>query len=288
MKTLLLTLPYALVLLVTLSCIPETATASEREERLEKLRDQALHSIENPSKPERFYIKPLERKERIQIERTKMQEHIDQIHEVQETQEKFETRFDYKQQIAIRAIDSLVQHAELLSERVGDFAVIHEDIKAAIEAEIEADIATLHEFKTRAQTAESEEQLQQVADLVKDYRKNANAKTIQKLMLLAHVGVYEHRILETATARADTIAEKLTEFTNAQKQTEELKELLTQAENSITEASVDLQALRQYITESDMDKTTMEEMRDSLKHIQEKIRHAYSLFRQIAKEAAEL
>jgi len=196
--------------------------------------------------------------------------------------------FEHQQEVLLRAIDLLVKHAELLLERVENFSIIQEDKKTNLQEEIQDDITKLEEFKTQVTETTTKEQLRELAQELKDHRANVAQKKVRKLMLLAHIGVYQNHILEVTSARADRIAEKLNEFEELGIEISVLETLLKEAKNTIASASNDLRIVEEDILIKNTDDTTMTETRNALKSIKDRIKSVYGLFRTIAKEAKEL
>ncbi|HEX9721929.1 MAG TPA: hypothetical protein VGA53_01555 [Candidatus Paceibacterota bacterium] len=259
--------------------------AQELRERADMLRERVLRSEERQERPRNLRVQPVEETE---IDKTEREEKIQQFQEAQEQLQEQPEQLENQKAVLLRAIESLLEHAHVLGERLTLFPVIEEDLKESIAAELQADIAALEDFQTRAQQATTPEQLRQLARQLKAYREDITQTKVRKLMSLAHIEAFEYRVVNLAAARAESIAERLDEFKEVDKNVTQLEDLLGQAQEHIGQASEELGQLKQDILQSDIDIAFMAATNDTLKNAKANVKTAYDLFHQIAREAAEL
>jgi chromosome segregation ATPase len=260
----------------------------EREKRIQTLRQKAdelrnrfLHATSTPE------IETQETKN-ITLDRKSLTEKMQEFKQAKATAQEQPETLENQKAVLLRAIDSLLEHTKLLQEKTNRFSIIDSGLKASIQAEIEADIAQLEDFRLKVQQAATQEELRRLAQTIKEHRANITQTKVRKLMLLAHSGVFEYHVIEQALQRADAIAERFGEFETEDKDISELEELLKEANKLIEDASGDLNELKQLIIERDIDGDLMPDIQASFNDIKSKIGDSYSLFRQIAQEAAEL
>jgi hypothetical protein len=179
-------------------------------------------------------------------------------------------------------IEMLIRHAEILKQRVGKIKVIDETLEASILAELDADIAKLEELKARVEAATTIEELKKIADELRQHRRDVYQTKIRRLMLLAHIGVFEHYILKTASERADKI-EKLIDWAEKQsgKKLDELREILENARVKIENAHNQLLELKKETNSEEISDVKLKEIRASLVGVRLEIKEIYQLFRQI-------
>jgi len=259
--------------------------AQELRERADMLRERVLRSEEQQEHPRSLHVQPVEESE---IDKTEREEKIEELKEAKETAKLKPEQLENQKAVLLRAIESLLEHAHVLQERLKLFPVIEEDLKESIAAELQADIAALEDFQTRVETAAAPEELRQLARQLKAYREDITQTKVRKLMSLAHIDSFEYRVVNLAAARAESIAERLDEFKEVDKNVTQLEDLLGQAQEHINQASEGLEQLKQDILQSDIDIAFMAATNDTLKIAKENVKTAYDLFHQIAKEAAEL
>ena len=191
-----------------------------------------------------------------------------------------------REHILVEVIGAFIRNAELQKQRVARFAVIDKDLQAALIAELDANIAKLKEFQAKAGAATTREELTAIALELRQYQTSTSYGKIRKLMLLAAVGVYEHRALAAASARADGIAAALQNLPQG-KDIAELQTQLAGAQAQIKSATDKLDQLKSKILNQDINDTLLSEVRVELQAIQTQIRGVYTTFHDIAQAMAK-
>lgn len=210
----------------------------------------------------------------IQEKRQEFKDRVERFHRaVNQPARKLDT-FELRKDVLLRAIDSLVKHAELTQERLAHFPVVQDEIRTSVQAEIAFDIASLQDFKQRVQAATALEELRGLANELQTHRKDTIEEKIRKTMVLAQVELFEQRTLKTASARAALIQETLPDVP-------ELDALLADANLKIKETSLLLQALKEDMRAKEINDTTMREARSTLKTATNTMREVYKIFRAI-------
>ncbi|MDA1334783.1 MAG: hypothetical protein O2794_02065 [bacterium] len=189
--------------------------------------------------------------------------------------------FERQKQFLLRAIDSLIKHAELLKERVTNLPVIDDELEARIIAEIDRDIAKLTELQEKTNSATTIEELARIKEELASHRKNAYNTKVRGLVLLAHIGVYEHRVITTIEARADRIEQYLTDLSENGKDVTELKRLLSSAREKITTAKNILSDVKEIIQNNETDLDFLKRIQSKLKEVKMLIKDVYQIFREI-------
>lgn len=220
----------------------------------------------------------------IQKHRAELKNRVERFHQARrdaenrpsilnQSEQKLDT-FELRKDILLRAIDSLAKHAELTRERLANFPVVEEQLRASIEKEIALDITSLQDFRLRVQHAATQDELRELADELKEHRKEMIEEKIRKLMVLAQIELFEQRVLETASARALLIQGTLPVAP-------ELDTLLKDALSKIAETSTILQKLKEDVHTEEINEATMSEVRSTLKTATNTMRDVYKIFRSI-------
>jgi hypothetical protein len=258
--------------------------ALELQHRADALRERTLRMPRTDENP-RLQVQPMQE---VGIDTTELTQKVEEFKRAKSEFRQNPEILENQKELLFRAIDSLLQHAELLKERIITIPVIELELQESILAEMDADIASLEEFRLSVEQSASSEDLRELAEHIKEYRTNLTQTKVRKLMLLAHTGMFEYRILGLASVRADSIQERLDEFEELGKDISELETLLIEAQESIANTSADLHLLKQDIFENNIDIAFLLDIQIKLHEVKNDVKDVYGIFRDIAKQANEL
>jgi len=266
-------------------------THKERVEELrakaESARERALESASRKREErqeEKIHIKLQENTQSANPDTENFNAKVEQFRQAREQFHQNPSSVAMRKTMLLHVVDAFRAHTQLLKEQVDRFPIIHEDLKNSLLAEIEADQAALEEFRLEIQAAKTIEELKALAEQLGKHRKEVTEQKVRKLMLLAHIGVFEYRILDVAAARAAKIEEALDALEARGQSTTESQSLLAAANAKIQGATNALEELKETIIANDIDRVQLRDAQKALRDATHAVREAYQLFRDIARE----
>lgn len=186
-----------------------------------------------------------------------------------------------------RAIGTMEKRLTQLEDRIQSRENVYEGIAVGLLNEIQNNLGTLAQVRTRLGTASTTDILKIIAGELKTYRQGEK-NVLRKLIVLSHVGQFENSIIKAAENRSQRIAERIADLKSDGKNVAELENLLNQANQKIAQAKTKLGELKSQINSGGIDISDLSEIQKKLNEIKNLIKETYSLFREIAVKGNEL
>lgn len=186
-----------------------------------------------------------------------------------------------------KAIETMEKRLTQLENRIQSRENVYEGMAAGLLNEIQNNLGTLAQVRTRLGTASTTDILKIIAGELKTYRQGEK-NILRKLIVLSHVGQFENSIIKTAENRSQRIAERIADLKSDGKDVAELENLLNQANQKIAQAKTKLIELKNQINSGGIDISNLSEIQKKLNEIKNLIKEAYSFFREIAVKGNEL
>ena len=182
-----------------------------------------------------------------------------------------------------KAIETMEKRLTQLENRIQSRENVYEGMAAGLLNEIQNNLGTLAQVRTRLGTASTTDILKIIAGELKTYRQGEK-NILRKLI----VGQFENSIIKTAENRSQRIAERIADLKSDGKDVAELENLLNQANQKIAQAKTKLIELKNQINSGGIDISNLSEIQKKLNEIKNLIKEAYSFFREIAVKGNEL